>query len=259
MKIAVIKIGGALLQKENSISSFWRSVKRLMEDMKVVIVHGGGPQATKMARRLNHEPTIVEGRRVTSILDLNIMHWVLCGELNTILTAQALSARLPAVGISGIDGQIVKVEKRPPWTLDGKEIDFGHVGDIKQINTSFLDLLLENNLLPIITPLGIDEKFSTYNVNADTVAQHIAIALKAKAFLMITETGGVRSIPAQENSLLSVINEQQFDEGKEQGWIQGGMVVKLKVAFEAHRSGIPEVYITQPSDIYNRSAGTRVI
>ena len=259
MKTAVIKIGGALIKNKDQMTPFWQSIRKVLDGMNVVLIHGGGPQATTMARRLSHEPTIIDGRRITSALDLNIIQWVLCGELNTMLTSQALASNLPAVGIKGIDGRIVSVVKRPTWTVNGKEIDFGLVGDIQRIDTSLLDLLLKNNLMPIVTPLGIDAQSFLYNVNADTVAQSIASALKAHLFIMVTDSGGVRKIPEQAESLLHEINKSQFDEGRSQGWIQGGMLVKLKVAFEARQSGVSEVYITRPSDIFARSKGTRVI
>lgn len=260
MRRAVIKIGGALLQSQEQMKAFWHSVKQLREDnMQVTVVHGGGPQATSMARRLGHEPTIVEGRRITSDLDLDIMHWVLCGELNTSLVAQAAASGLPATGIKGIDARTVQVHKRPPWTVQGRSVDFGHVGDIDAIDPSLLNLLLNNNYVPVLSPLGIDADGNTYNVNADTIAQAVAASLQAHLFLLVTESGGVRQDPKDEKTLLPQINENQFAAGKERGWIQGGMLVKLKVAFEAYRSGIPEVWITQPDDMYSRLKGTRVL
>ena len=259
MSYAVIKIGGALLGNEEGMSAFWKQVQRLNEEMQVVIVHGGGPQATAMARKLGHEPTMIEGRRKTGDLDLSIMHWTLCGELNTQLVAQASTFGLQAVGIKGIDGQTVCVHKRPPWNIAGKDVDFGWVGDVETINTNLLKLLLTNNYLPIVTPLGIDEKGQTYNVNADTIAQSIASALQVQLFCMVAASGGVRKDAKNHESHLFSINAEMYANGKEAGWIQGGMIVKLKVAFDALYSGIPEVYITQPEDLYERKIGTQIV
>ena len=259
MSYAVIKIGGALLGDETSMASFWKQVQRLADKMAVVVVHGGGPQATAMAHTLGHEPTMIEGRRVTSNLDLSIMHWALCGELNTRLVSQASSIGLPAVGIKGIDGQTVKVHKRPPWTIAGQEVDFGWVGDVETINTDLLQLLLTNNYLPVVTPLGIDEQGQTYNVNADTIAQSIASALNAQLFCMVAESGGVRRVAEDASSHLSTMDADTYFQGKNEGWIKGGMIVKLKVAFDALHSGVSEVYICKPEDIFARLTGTRII
>ncbi|MBX2819295.1 MAG: acetylglutamate kinase [Rhodothermaceae bacterium] len=259
MSYAVIKIGGALLGDEARMDSFWRQVQRLAETLAVIVVHGGGPQATAMARTLGHEPTMIEGRRVTSDLDLSIMHWALCGELNTQLVSQASAIGLPAVGIKGIDGQTVQVRKRPPWTIAGKEVDFGWVGDVETINTDLLQLLLTNNYLPVITPLGIDQQGQTYNVNADTIAQSIASALGAQLFCMVAESGGVRRVAEEASSHLTTMDAGTYSQGKTEGWIQGGMIVKLKVAFDALRSGVPEVYICTPEDVFERLSGTRII
>lgn len=256
---AVIKLGGALLKDPAILDSLWPALKALATEMPVVIVHGGGPQATSMARRLGHEPRIVEGRRVTSDLDLSIIHWTIGGQLNTQLTALALKQGLSAVGLSGIDGRTVQVEKRPPWQIAGESVDFGWVGDVKAVDPSLLNTLLQAGHLPIVSPLGIDQEGYTYNVNADTVAHSIAAALKARAFFLLTESGGVRQDPQDPASLLPLIDEAAYKQGKEHGWIQGGMLVKLNVAFKARSSGIEEVMITSPDDILTRTRGTRVV
>ena len=259
MKYGVIKIGGALLGDDTRMMTFWKQVQQLAKALKVIVVHGGGPQATAMARTLGHEPTMIEGRRQTGDLDLSIMHWALCGELNTQLVAQATSVGLPAVGLKGIDGQTVRVHKRPPWTIAGKSVDFGWVGDVDTINTHLLETLLTHDYLPIVTPLGIDEQGQTYNVNADTVAQSIASALPASVFCMVTESGGVRREAKDPGSHLQRIDTATYTEGKEQGWIQDGMIVKLKVAFDALSSGIPDVYISRPEDVFERKHGTQIV
>ena len=115
---AVLKIGGSLIEDPDAMEVFWASVRALREEMPLVVVHGGGPQATQMARRLGHEPEIVNGRRVTTDLDLQIMQWTVRGELNSRLTAMAGRTGLSAVGLCGVDGGTVQVTRRPPWTID---------------------------------------------------------------------------------------------------------------------------------------------
>jgi acetylglutamate kinase len=254
----VIKIGGALLADPVKLESFWPSLKELSRTVPIIIVHGGGPQATSMARRLEHEPRIVDGRRVTTDLDLSIIHWTLCGELNTTLTAQALQNGVNAVGLTGIAGGTVRVNRRPPWKINGEKVDFGWVGDVDAVDASLLECLLEAGRVPIVAPLGIDNTGQTYNVNADTIAQSVASALKARSFILVTESGGVRRDAEDPISLLPVIDDATFARGSQEGWIKDGMLVKLKVAFEARKAGIEEVMILRPDDLHSRTRGTRI-
>ena len=257
--LSVIKLGGALLANPATLSSFWPAVAAMKESSGVVIMHGGGPQATAMARRLGHEPTIFQGRRVTSDLDLSIVHWTMCGELNTQLVSQALTQGVHAVGISTISGETLSVYRRPPWEIAGKQVDFGWVGDVKRVNPTLIELLLSQGYTPIVAPLGIDENGQTYNVNADTASMSIAVAIGARSYLLVTESGGVRRDARDPESLLRTIDETAFEKGKQHGWIQGGMLVKLNVAFEALKSGIKEVYITSPDDIESLISGTKIV
>lgn len=255
----VIKLGGALLAEPTTLDGFWPAVWALQETTPVVIVHGGGPQATAMARRLGHEPRIVHGRRVTTDLDLDIMQWTVRGAINVQLVGQAMRQGMRAVGLSGADGTLLRVTRRPPWQIDGETVDFGWVGDVDHANPEVLHALLGSGFLPIIAPLGIDDNGAIYNVNADTVARTLAEALDASQFLLVTASGGVRRDPEDASSLLDVCSRATFEAGKADGWIQGGMRVKLQVAFEALAAGIPDVFILAPDDVQTRSRATRVV
>ena len=259
MNPIVIKIGGALLAEPTTLDGFWPAVQTLQETAPVVIVHGGGPQATAMARRLGHEPRIVHGRRVTTDLDLDIMQWTVRGAINVQLVGQAIRHKLRGVGLSGADGGLLRVTRRPPWQVDGTTVDFGWVGDVDHANMDVLDALLGPGFLPIIAPLGIDGDGAIYNVNADTVARTLAEALEASQFLLVTESGGVWRDPDDPDSLLDACSRATFEAGKADGWIQGGMRVKLQVAFEALAAGIPDVFILAPDDVLTRHRATRVI
>lgn len=255
----MIKLGGALLADEGLPASFWEAVQVLQAQAPVVIVHGGGPQLTDVARRLQHEPRIVQGRRVTTDTDLEIVHWTLRGALNVQLVARATRFGLRAAGISGVDGAILQVRRRPPWNVEGETVDFGWVGDVERIDTALVRHLFAGGYLPILAPLGIDEAGQTYNVNADTVACALAGALGAAQFLLVTEAGGVRRDPADPKSLLASCDRATFAAGTEHGWIQGGMRVKLKVAFDALDAGVPEVFILAPDDLIPRARGTQAV
>lgn len=257
--VAVIKLGGALLAEASLLSCFWPGLRALQQEAAVVLVHGGGPQATQMARRLGHEPRIVHGRRVTTDLDLQIMEWTVRGELNTRLVSQAAVHGMTAVGLSGVDGGTVQVAKRPPRQIDGETVDFGHVGDVQNVDPMLLQQVLSAGMLPVVAPLGIDDQGRVYNVNADTVACAIAGAINAQQFLLVTESGGVQQDKDLPETRLASCNTETFEQGVQEGWIEGGMRVKLEVAFDAVRRGIPEVFILSPDDIVKRVAGTQVL
>lgn len=256
---SVVKIGGALLGDPAQLDRLWEALRKLREEWSVVVVHGGGPQLTEMARRLGHEPRIVQGRRVTSDLDLNILHWTIRGELNTRLVASAQASGLRAVGISGVDGKTILVEKRPPWKVDGEEVDFGWVGDVRSVDASLVETLIASEFMPIVAPVAVDVAGRTYNVNADTVAQSIARALGARRFYLVTESGGVRRDAADPDSLLRSVSAETYAAGASERWIAGGMLVKLRVAFDALTEGIEEVYVVPPAGITDHTLGTRVV
>lgn len=259
MPTTVIKLGGAIVENSIILDALWRQIAVLRERGRVVLVHGGGPQATALAERLGHNPRIVNGRRVTTDLDLKIIAWTIRGQLNPMLVASAVSTGLPAVGISGVDGGLLRVQKRPPWSVDGETVDFGWVGDIAGVDTTTVDQLLAADYMPIVAPLSADRHGQLYNVNADTAACAIAAALGADALLLVTETGGVRRDAEEASSLLPACTRGTYEEGLEAGWISGGMGVKLRVGFDALHAGIGSVFIVGAADLVHRRHATRVM
>ena len=257
--VTVVKIGGALLSDARRLDVFWDQIRLLRVDSAVVVVHGGGPQSTEMARRLGHEPRIVHGRRVTTDLDLDVLHWTVRGSLNTRLVAAALAHGVRAVGISGVDGNTVRVDRRPPWRIDGDEVDFGWVGDVREVSPDLLRTLLDDGYVPVVAPVAVDGAGQTYNVNADTVAKSVALALSAERFVLVTESGGVREQADDPASHLSEIRRSTYETGSAAGWIAGGMLVKLRVAFDALAAGVNEVFIVPPEGLRDGSSGTRVV
>ena len=256
----VIKTGGASVARAASLDALWAAVaERIDGGERVVVVHGGGAQATDVAERLGHTPRMVHGRRVTTDIDLRIVQWTLRGELNGRLAAHAARRGVRAAGLSGADGPILYVTKRPPWEVDGETIDFGWVGDIESVDTDLLDLLLDRGYVPVVAPIGVDRAGHLYNVNADTVSRALAEALRADEFLLVTEVGGVRRRADDPDSLLPSFDAEQHARGVRDGWITDGMRVKIDTAFAALRAGISRVFIVSPEGLRDPSTGTRIV
>jgi len=254
--ISVIKIGGALVTESGAPDVFWRSVKAFTERSDIVVVHGGGPHATRVARMIGHEPTFVHGRRVTGDLDLEIVQWTMRGALNVRLVGQAARFGLRPVGICGADDAILKVHRRPPQQIDGQEIDFGWVGDVEDVDVDLLQLLVNHGRTPIVAPLGIDDQGQLYNVNADTVATSLAVMLEADELVMVADMGGVRRDPDDPATTIPHLGPQDHKQGVDEGWISAGMRAKLENAFLACSSGIPAVRIVGPEDLDAPDSGT---
>ena len=255
----VVKIGGTLIDQSDAMTALWSALQTLRERSPVVLVHGGGKQMSAMADRLGHSPRRVQGRRVTTDLDLEIAQWTMNGTLNTRLVAQATAHDLTAVGLSGADARQVQVSKRPPWTIDGETVDFGWVGDIDTVDPSLLEGLLGRSVVPIVAPLGVDEEGQIYNVNADTVACALAGALEAARLLFVTGTGGVRRDAEDPASHLGTCDTSTFTNGVEEGWIEGGMRVKIETALDALRDGVDRALICAPDDLAAQARATEIV
>ncbi len=249
----VVKVGGALLGEHVDRRTFWKQIAGLGP---AVVVHGGGPQLTEMAKRLGHTPRMVQGRRVTGPHDLDIVRWVLRGELSTLLVTEALGCGVRAVGVSAVDADMVRVTRRPPWNVDGEVVDFGFVGDVERIQAGLLGDLLAAGYTPIVTPMGRDADGQIYNVNADTIAAAVAGAVGAEALLLVTEAAAVRDADGER---LPELRTDDIDRGKAEGWITGGMRVKVDVALSALAGGTRSVWICGPDDIGGRLRATRIV
>lgn len=255
----VIKIGGSLIDDEDQMAALWPALRSLREQHSVVLVHGGGKQMSAVADRLDHTPRRVQGRRVTTDLDLEIAQWTMGGALNTDLVAQARAYDLTAVGLSGADAALLQVTKRPPWNINGETVDFGWVGDVTAVDPTVIETLLDGAMMPIVAPLGIDEDGQLYNVNADTVACAVARGLRARQLVFVTGTGGVRRDAEDAASHLDACDTATFEEGIDQGWIEGGMRVKIETALDALHDGVDRAVICAPDDVRSQSQATEVV
>jgi acetylglutamate kinase len=255
----VVKVSGTLLDEPGQLAKLWSALQSLQAEAPVVLVHGGGTQMTALANRLGHTPERVQGRRITTDLDLKIAQWALRGTLNTKLVSQAQQHDLTAVGVSGADAGLVHVSKRPAWDVNGRTVDFGWVGDIEHVDPSLLTGLLEQGLVPVVAPLGIDDEGQVYNVNADTVACALAEALAAQQLLYVTGAGAVRRDADDPASRLDTCDHTTAEQGIRDGWIEGGMRVKVETALDALDGPVGEVHICGPGDLVSRTQATEVI
>lgn len=256
MSTTIVKVGGALIDNPDAVAAVWTGVRALQAEREVVVVHGGGPQATELTRRLGEEPRIVTGRRVTTDLGRDAVVWTVRGVLNARLVASAQARGLRAIGLSGVDGGLVTVERRPPAEVNGEVIDFGWVGDVVSADPSVLRVLLDAGYLPVIASPCSDTTGHLYNVNADTIALTLADAMGADALLLVAEAGGVFKDLADAESRIAEIDARGFEAGVAEGWIAGGMQTKLEVGFEARRRGIPTVRICAPGGLTDALTGT---
>jgi len=246
-KTFVVKIGGEIADDEATLHSFCEEVALLSQvGIHVVMVHGGGKQATQLSKQLGIEPQMVQGRRITDEKTLDVVMMVFAGTINTEIIAALREYGAEPVGISGVDGGIIYAVKRPPQKIKNEKtgveeiIDFGHVGDIQSIDPKLLQTLLAADFVPVMASLGGDDAGNILNINADTVASEIASALKAEKLILVTDVDGILR---DDKSLISRVTPQEIDELIKSNVIRGGMVPKATSAVEALKDGVQSVHI----------------
>ena len=249
--IHVIKIGGGVLENEAHRDAFLRQFAAI-EGPKV-LVHGGGRLATTMADRLGVQTQMIDGRRVTDQETLNIVTMVYGGLVNKQVVAQLQTMGVNAIGLTGVDGGWMRSVKRP--IKNG--IDYGFVGDVTQVNGSYLRMLIGMGLTPVIAPITYSAEGLLLNTNADTVASMTAISLEPDVQLTFCfEKAGVLSNPDDESSLIPRITRESYTQLKADGIISGGMIPKIDNAFAAIEHGVQSVRITHAS---NLQGGTIIV
>lgn len=237
-KIIVVKYGGSAMVDEELKKSVVSDVTLLkLVGFKPIIVHGGGKEISRWVGKVGKEARFVNGLRVTDAETMEIAEMVL-GRVNKELVSKVQQLGVKAVGISGKDGGLLKVEKK---YSDGQDI--GYVGEITQVDPGLLFDLLEKDFLPIICPVGVDENFDTYNINADDAACAIAKAMKAEKLAFLTDIEGVYKDFEDKSSLISEIHVKEAKELLSGGTIGGGMLPKLSNCIDAIESGVSRVHI----------------
>jgi acetylglutamate kinase len=237
--------------------------------VRVVFVHGGGPQLTEITEALGVPTRMVQGRRVTDQKAIDATSMVLNGLINTRLLAYCREMDIDAVGISGVDAGLIRAHKRPPVKLpDSDEIvDYGFVGDIDRIDTTVIKKLLDNGLMPVISPLSADDQGTLLNINGDTVAAAIGAALSAEKLLLCTGAPGILERVDDPTSIISYTDLNGLKRLREEKKITDGMLPKAKAIEDALRGGVRRVHVMSyksPEGILaevftNEGAGTLIV
>ena len=242
-KTIVVKYGGNAMTDEDLKAKFARDVVLLkVVGMNPVVVHGGGPQIENLLTRLGKKGEFIQGMRVTDAETMEVVEWVLGGEVQQDIVGMINRAGGKAVGLTGRDGGLIRAKKlRLIDSQDpSKEHDVGQVGDIESIDPSILQCLQDDAFIPVVSPIGFGENNESYNINADVVAAKLATVLKAEKLVLLTNTPGVLD---KNGQLLTDLSARRIDELFEDGTISGGMLPKISGALEAAKSGVKSVHI----------------
>ncbi|WP_302550287.1 acetylglutamate kinase [uncultured Dialister sp.] len=235
-KYVVAKYGGNAMTDPQLKKSVMQDILLLqLVGVKIILVHGGGPEISAMLKKLSIESHFENGLRVTDDDTMEVVQMVLAGKVNKSLAADLSALGGRAVGLCGIDGSLIKVHQ--------KNEKLGHVGEIDEINTKILDDLLDGGFIPVISSIGIDDDGNPYNINADTAAAKIAAALHAESMVVMSNINGVLRDKDDENSLISQMSLADAEELKKSGIIAGGMIPKVDCCTNAVKEGVKKVFI----------------
>ncbi|HIU54586.1 MAG TPA: acetylglutamate kinase [Candidatus Gallibacteroides avistercoris] len=252
-KLTLIKVGGGVVEEPESLQELLSLFSQIPGNK--VLVHGGGRSATRMAAQLGIETKMVNGRRITDLEMLKVVTMVYGGLVNKNVVAGLQALGVNALGLTGADMNVMLSEKRPV-----KNVDYGYVGDVKQVQADSLAALIERGIVPVLAPLTHDGKGNILNTNADTIAGEAAKAL-ARYFdvtlVFCFEKNGVLRDADDDNSVIPQMNESDFRNYVAQGVVQGGMIPKLENAFQAIAAGVKEVVITKASHL-GQNGGTHI-
>jgi len=244
-KLQIVKIGGNVIEDRKALLEFLSDFSNL-EGPKI-LVHGGGKEATQMAKKLGVEVQLIEGRRITDAQNLEIITMLYAGKLNKNIVAQLQALGCNSLGLTGADGNSILADKRP-----SDPIDFGFVGDLTEVNQSLFKLLLREGISPVCCALSHDGKGQLLNTNADTIAATLAAALSSNYEVCLSfcfEKDGVLSDLNDELSIIKTINEEDYINLKSKGVLHTGMLPKLQNCFMALKNGVKQVRIGSPKMI----------
>jgi acetylglutamate kinase len=267
-KTFVVKAGGGVFADAVAVRGLIEQIAILHYfGVRVVFVHGGGPQLTEITEKLGVPTRMVQGRRITDQKSIDATSMVLNGLINTQLLSYCREMNIDAVGVSGVDAGLVRAHKRGPVKVDGETIDYGFVGDIDAIDPTVLNKLLDNGLMPIVSPLSADENGTLLNINADTVAAAIGAALDAEKLMLCTGAPGILSDVNDPTSIISFTDLAGLKKLREEKKIIDGMLPKAKAIEDAIKGGVRRVHVMSyksPEGILaevftNEGAGTLIV
>jgi acetylglutamate kinase len=253
-KTFVVKLSGKVIEEHENLVSLAEELALLHQvGIRVCVVHGGGKQLTELAEQLGVEQTIIDGRRVTDDATLDMAKMIFAGKINTDILAALRHRGVEAVGLSGVDGNIVLAERRPPKEIVNREtgarerVDFGHVGDVVEINDRLLRVLLDHEYLPVVSSLGADDEGRVFNINADTIASEIAVRLGAEKLVMLSDVDGLYLRPGDRATKISRLTAAEVEALVRDGVATGGMIPKLQSVTEILRRGVRSAHIIEGS------------
>ncbi len=234
-KVFVVKLSGKVTEEAATLRSLAEEVALLHNvGIRVCVVHGGGKQLSELAAQLGVAQTIINGRRITDDKTIEMAKMVFAGKINTDILAALRRVGAPAVGLSGIDGRLVEAVRRPASevvnhaTGMSEQVDFGFVGDVVEVNTNVLEVLLANDYLPIVASLAADVEGNVFNINADTLAAEIAVRLNAEKLVLLGDTDGIYLDPHDPATKLSRLTADEAARLVRDGTATGGMIPKLQ-------------------------------
>ena len=245
-KTIVIKYGGNAMTDPKLQRAFARDVVLLkLVGMNPVVVHGGGPQINSALNRVGKVSEFVQGMRVTDPETMEVVEWVLCGEVQGDLVQMINSFGGHAVGLTGKDGSLIKARRMKLQDTNDPNVyhDIGQVGLIEEINPSLVQALEQDHFIPVISPIGMGEDGLAYNINADTAAAKLAEALGAEKLILLTDVRGLLRNPRDEETLIHVVHTYDVPGLVAQGIISGGMIPKIECSVEAINGGVERVHI----------------
>ncbi|HNI59724.1 MAG TPA: acetylglutamate kinase [Pseudomonadota bacterium] len=248
-QIFVIKLGGEVLERAESLSGVAAQLSLLSSlGVHLVIVHGGGPQASQLTRRLGGEPKMIAGRRITDDTALSAVVMAVAGQLNVQVLSALRAHHVRAVGLSGVDAELVTAHKRPPVEVvddsgQTQKVDFGHVGDIDRVDPRVIETLLASGYVPVISCLAGDNQGNIYNINADTLAESLAVALRAQKLIFMTSAPGVLRDRNDPSTLVTFADPDDLASLLSSGSIAGGMRPKVEACIRAATGGVERTHI----------------
>ena len=243
-KKILIKYGGHAMVDDEAKSSTARDTVLLKYvGMKPLIVHGGGPEISRSMDKLGKEPKFIKGLRVTDEETMEIIEMVLVGKISTEIVSELIKHDGEAISLSGKDSSLIFAHKKGASKIDEEIVDLGLVGEVDCVNTDLLEMFIENDYIPVISPVGIDEDGNSLNLNADTAAGEVASAIDAEKLIILTDVPGVLRDPNDPDSLIQKIRISEVPKLIEDGIISGGMIPKIETCVKAIENGVKSCHI----------------